>query len=150
MTDETYYTGSDTPQESVAPRRFLSKEEIWGVQDTQIEEIWIEEWNSYVRVKSLSAAERDAYENSLLQGKGAKKEFNFANARAKLAARAVVDENGKRMFTDQEIQRLSQKSASALTKIWDKARELAGMTDEDVEELLGNSGQDQSDDSYSG
>ena len=42
-----------------------------------------------------------------------------------------------------------EQSARALQRVWDKSRELAGLSDEDVEELAKNSASDQSDDSTS-
>ena len=51
----------------------------------------------------------------------------------------VCDENGKRIFKDEDIPALGKKSAKALSLIFDKAQELNGLSDEDVEKLSKNS-----------
>jgi hypothetical protein len=71
------------------------------------------------------------------------------NLRAHLVSLSVVDEQGQRLFTEQDIEALGSKSCSALQRIWNVARRLSGLSDEDVEELTKNSESDQSDDSTS-
>jgi hypothetical protein len=60
------------------------------------------------------------------------------NVRARLAAASIVDENGARMFSDEEIEALGGKSAMALDRVFKAAQRLSGLAPEDVEELAGN------------
>lgn len=113
----------------------LSAEQILGIEDIMEELVEVPEWKGTVRVRGLTGRERDAYEASLLDQRGRSTKANLQNARAKLVVLSVVDSSGQRMFTEQQIPQLSAKSASALDRIWKKARDLAGMSDEDVEEL---------------
>jgi hypothetical protein len=46
-----------------------------------------------------------------------------------------VDEDGKRVFTEAEVKALGAKSARALDRLFDTARRLSGLGDEDVETL---------------
>ena len=127
----------------------LNKEAILNAQDLQHEDVFVEEWKGTVRVRALTGAERDAFEASIVEGKGKNVKTNLKNIRAKLVALTVIDENGERLFNDHEAQVLGTKSASALDKVFEVAQRLSGLRDEDVEELAKNSESDQSEDSIS-
>lgn len=128
---------------------YLSRDAILAVDDVQYEDVEVPEWGGRVRVKSLTGKERDALEASMIVGKGKNANVNMSNLRAKLVARAVVDEDGKRLFNDDDIAALGAKSAAALTRVYEVAQRLSGITQEDVDELTKNSETAQSDDSGS-
>jgi hypothetical protein len=71
------------------------------------------------------------------------------NVRAKLVVRSVVDEDGNRVFRDQDAPALGEKSAAVLDKLYDVASRLSKVTQEDVEELAKNSAAGQTGDSPS-
>lgn len=103
----------------------------------------IPEWGGSVWVRGLTAGERDEFENTVLRQRPTKKgrvvqTVSLQDARARLAVMSVVDNEGQRLFTYDDVARLSQLSASAVDRIFDVASRLSGMTDEDVDELLGN------------
>lgn len=129
--------------------RYLSAEEILAIDDIKTESIYIPEWESAVRVRGLSGAQRDEFEMTLTQGKGKSREINMRNFRAKLVARSVVDEHGNRLFSEDQLLALSQKSSGALQRIVEVANRLSGLSDEDVEELTKNSASGPNDDSIS-
>jgi hypothetical protein len=64
--------------------------------------------------------------------------MNLRNIRAKLVALTVVDEDGNRIFSDEDAEALGKKSAAALDRIFAVAQRLSGLRPEDVEELAGN------------
>ena len=113
----------------------LTAAEILGAQDIIEELLEVPEWKGTVRVRGLTGRERDAYEASLLDQRGRNTKANLINARTKLVVLSVRNADGSRMFTESQISELSAKSASPLDRIWKKARDLSGMSDEDVEEL---------------
>jgi len=121
-----------------AKKKFLSREEILQINDLPTEDVYIEQWGAWVRVRGLTAAERDKFEQSIIERKGKSTQMNLQNIRAKLVALCVVDENGNRIFTDADVEALGKKSAQALDKIFSVAQKLSGLTPEDVEEMLGN------------
>lgn len=127
--------------------KYLTRDQILQADDLETREV--EAWGGVVRVRALTGTERDALEASTLQGKGKNKDINLSNFRAKLCARAIVDEQGKRLFSDEDITALGRKSAGELAKIYNMAAELSGISEADVDELTKNSGSDQSDDSGS-
>jgi len=117
---------------------YLTRDQILQVQDLPTEDVEIPEWNGTVRVRGLTGAERDKFEASIVTRKGNKAEFNPENMRAKLVAMCVVDENGNRIFTDDDVKALGKKSASALDKIFQVAQKLSGLRPEDMEEMAKN------------
>lgn len=123
--------------------RYLSREDILAVQDIQREEVPVPEWKiknvDLVLVQGLSGKERDELEASMIVGKGKNANVNLKNLRAKVVARSIVGEDGKRIFTDADIPALSEKSAIALNRVYEVAQRLSGITQEDVEELTKNS-----------
>lgn len=128
----------------------LSKEQIWAAGDLVTKDVPVPEWGGEVRLRSLTGAERDQYEaDSIKTGKGGRREHNLSNLRARLIALCAIDDNGNPLFTRGDVMRLGQKSALALERLFDEATKLNGMSDEDVEELAGNSESGQSDSSTS-
>jgi hypothetical protein len=127
----------------------LSREDILDVDDKVYEDIEVPEWGGEVRVRGMSGTQRDDYEASILQQNGSDRKVNLANARAKLVARCLVDADGRLLFSADDVRALGRKSARALERVFDKARELSGMTEKDVETLTENFGDDPSDDATS-
>lgn len=129
----------------------LSKQQILSAQDIQFEDISVPEWGGEVRVKGLSGRERDKFEADSLSKakKGGQRDVILENLRARLVVACVVDEQFQPLFDRADVMRLGEKSAVALERVFSKAQELSGMSDEDVEELAGNSDSDQSDSSTS-
>jgi len=113
----------------------LTAAEILGAQDIIEELLEVPEWKGTVRVRGLTGRERDAYEASLLDQRGRNTKANLQNARTKLVVLSVRNADGSRMFTEGQIGELSAKAAAPLDRIWKKARDLSGMSDEDIEEL---------------
>ncbi len=130
--------------------KLLTRDAILAAQDIQTEEVDVPEWGGSVLVRGMTGAERDAFEESVLTGRGKKRDVNLKNFRARLIVKSVVDKKGDRLFTMADIDALGAKSAAALGRCFDVATRLSGMSDEDVEELTKNSEEGQSEDSISG
>jgi hypothetical protein len=120
---------------TAAPTRVLTAAEILAAPDLETREVFIPEWNGAVFVRGMTGAERDAFEDENTTVKGKDIVYNMANVRARFISRVVVDAEGNRLFSKADIDALTQKSAAALNRIWNVARELSGMTEQDVEEL---------------
>lgn len=117
--------------------KYLGKEQIINANDLDTKEVEVPEWGGVVLLKAMSGKERDSFEASL-QGKEPGS-INLDNARAKLASKCIVDENGKRIFNDKEIEILGRKSAAALDRIFTEAKKMNGIGDEDIAEMVKNS-----------
>lgn len=128
----------------------LSRDDILKADDIETREVPVPEWGGTVRVRALTGKDRDAYEASCMQER-AKGQMvrNLANVRAKLVVRSIVDDDGNRIFQDSDANALGAKSAAALDRVFAVAAELSRLSEEDVDELAGNSGAAQSGDSSS-
>jgi hypothetical protein len=129
---------------------YLSADQILGAEDLGYEDVAVPEWGGTVRVRELTGTERDKMEASMAGASGRPSPEKLAGFRARLAAAALVDADGKRLFrSDAETRRLGEKSATALQRVCDVAMRLSGLTEEDQGELLGNSEPGQSEPSTS-
>ncbi len=125
--------------------KLLTRDAILQAEDLPTEDIEVEEWGGAVRVRALTGAERDAFEQSIVEQRGKSTRMNLRNIRAKLVALTVVDADGKRLFSDKDAELLGKKSAAALDRVFEVAQKLSGLSPEDMEELSGNSEEGQSD-----
>lgn len=132
-----------------AAKKFLNKSEILAMDDLKTEDVFVPEWDAWVKVRSLNASERDHFEASTVQRNGKRVTTNLENIRARLCLLCMVDEEGNRLFDEGDTFPLGGKSASALDRIFTVAQKLNGLRDEDVDELAKNSSAGQSDDSVS-
>lgn len=121
--------------------------------DIQKEYVHVPEWasdaedaaNTYVCIRGLTGTERDSYEASIVSFKGKDKQVNLRNARAKLVAACLIDEDtGDRLFKDHEVTLLGERSAVALNRVFEAAQRLSGLTEADVKELVEELKNDQS------
>lgn len=116
----------------------LTREQILSADDITKEVVEVPAWGGEVIVKSLTGKERDQFEASMVTGKGKNVQANLVNARAKLVALSLVNEDGKRLFNQGDIEALGAKSADALNKVFEVARRLSGLSEEDIKELTEN------------
>lgn len=129
-------------RESILKQRALPTEKVmcpeWADADTPPED-------AYVIVRTLTGHERDAWEKSLTVGKGHKAKVSLDDIRAKLAVATCVDDEGRPIFTgESDIAELSQRTCLPLSRVFDAASKLNGLSKEDVDELMGESSNGQS------
>jgi hypothetical protein len=117
----------------------LSKGEIFAADDRVFEDVDVPEWGGTVRLRGLNGTERDAYEASMQKQVGGKQVQDLRNFRARLVALSAINEDGTTMFEQNEVAALAKRSSVALSRLFDAACRLSGITDEDVKDLEGNS-----------
>jgi hypothetical protein len=126
----------------------LSRDDILAADDLKTQTVDVPEWGGSVIIRALSGEERDGFEESLTvrrpalfgPNKGQMQSVpDPSNIHAKLVARSIVGEDGKRLFTDGDVVALGAKSSAALQRCWDVAAELSGTTDDAAEAAEGNS-----------
>lgn len=116
----------------------LSRDQILQAQDLPTETVEVPEWGGEVIIRGLTGAERDQFEQSIVETRGKNTKVNLRNIRAKLVVLCCVDEQGNRIFRDEDAEVLGRKSAVALNRVFEVAQRLSGLRPEDVEELAGN------------
>ena len=103
--------------------------------DLQIQKLQIPEWNNEeICLKPFSSQDRDRFESEMQSTSKTK----FENIRARVAIKTVCDENGNLIFTEADITELGNKSAAAMSRIFDEAMKINHITDDDVKELEKN------------
>lgn len=113
----------------------LSRDAILGASDLKTEVVQVEEWGGEVIIATMTGAARDAWEQSLV-GSGGK--VNTANVRARLVAACAVDEEGNRLFSDDDAEALGKKSSAALDRCAKVAQKLNRLTEADLEDAKKN------------
>ena len=152
---------SFTPQprerkKEIPPVALLSKEQILKAHDKRYDIVDVPEWGSeenpepQVRIHSLSGAERDRFESSMMKiDKEGRPVPDMVNSRARLVALSIVDENGKRLFGDSDVLELGGKSAKALDRVFDASARLSGINPEELDKIKEDFGEAQSESSTS-
>lgn len=77
------------------------------------------ELDGKVFVRTITALERDAYEDGYSRG------GSMANARARLVVMAACDKDGEPVFMDEDVDRVGMQPASVISRLWYKARTLS-------------------------
>lgn len=126
--------------------KLLTRDAILSASDIKTEDVSVPEWGGTVRVRGLTAAQRDQVEAKAVGARGANVQLNLIGMRAHMASIAIVDDNNQPIFTQADVKALGEKSGAALDRVFEVVTRLSGMTDNDVEELTKNSEADQSDD----
>jgi hypothetical protein len=123
--------------DGMAAKKFLNKAEILAQDDLKTEDVFVPEWDAWVKVRTLNASERDHYEASNVRQKGKSFVANMEHIRTRLCLLCIVDENGERLFAEEDMFPLGGKSAAAIDRIFTVARRMNGLSDTDIEEMAG-------------
>jgi len=113
----------------------ITREQLLSATTIPQERIDVPELGGVVNVRGMTGRERDAWEASLMTGRGRRREVNTDNLRAKLVVKCLVDEQGQRVFRDEDADLVGNIRVDVISRIFNVAQRLSGITDEDVEEL---------------
>lgn len=118
-----------------------SRASILQSQALPTEEVATPEWgaDTSVRVRALTAAERDQWEVGNYDLRGKETKVTLANARARLFALGAVDEQGQRLFSDGDAAQLGRLHSAPLDRAYEVIRRLSGMTADEAEGIRKNS-----------
>lgn len=103
------------------PRTYISLDDLMRAPDHKTIEVEVPEWGGFVRLRTLSAAEREVWEL------GGQKDLEVNQFYAKFVALCMVDEAGKRIVPDDQIEFFSRKAAGPMKRVFDAAQELNGL-----------------------
>lgn len=118
--------------------KYLTAELILAALDLPTKDVEVPEWGGTVKVRALTGAERDRFEASMITEKDETRGEKLVNLRARMCAMTIVGEDGRTpVFSDKQVEKLGEKNARALNRVFEVARELSGFTDKDVAELEG-------------
>lgn len=119
----------------------LTAESILAAEDFVYDIVECPEWGGEVRIRSLSGAQRATLKKALEAGQ--------ENIDETLCVMAIVDADGNRIFTQQQINALSKKNTAVVSRIAIRVTEISGMRDRNkaLKDAEKKSGQTQSEDS---
>lgn len=122
-------------------RTYAGREAILALHDLDTTEVYIDAWGTWVRVKAMSAGQQATL--AALTVKSSKGELDvdvsqIAGVRAQVVAWCAVDEDGRRLFSDKDIEALNEKSGDALQTLFDAAMAVSGMSGADAETIAKN------------
>ena len=116
----------------------LGRDAILAAMDIRYEYVDTPEWGGRVRVRSLTGSERDQYDAETYAGQQAAKAQGrsglLTDFRLRRVAKAIVDDDGKRVFTDKDVAALGEKNAAVIDRIDDVVVRLSGMGTTSVDE----------------
>lgn len=107
----------------------LNKSQILAASDRKTEDLEVKEWGGTVRISTMSASDRDKWEQDTYGGEKTKTE----DFRARFVALCLVDEKGDRLFTDKDVAQLGAKSAAALDRVFRAAQKLNALGEAAIE-----------------
>jgi hypothetical protein len=126
---------------------YKSREEILALNDLELEELNVPEWQTSVFVRGLSGDERDIFEGKMIQMNGNSVKLKMEHLRALLVYFGTCNKDGSRKFRLTDIEALGKKSAAALERIAGRIQVLSKMRNADIKELTENFTIAQDDDS---
>lgn len=125
---------------------YLTKKDIDNAVDRRTEDFEVPEWGGTVRLMVMSGTDLDRFEAILVDPDKQKE----GGVRAQLVGKCMVDEDGKRLFSDAEVYQLGKKSGAALTKVFQKCIEMNRINPDKDEVDIENFESDQSESSTTG
>lgn len=107
----------------------LTKSDILGSR-LKSEIVEVPEWGGSVRIRELSAAQRDSWDSTFrFDQDGNATAESLRNMRARMCSLSIVDENDMPVFSPMEAEQLGQLSGTALHRVYAVCRRLNGMDD---------------------
>lgn len=109
----------------------LSREQILNAKDAEFDVVQVPEWGGDVRIKRLTGAQVDHYQQSRIKSNG---QIDVRNAKAHLVYLSAVDADGKRLFpTPNDVEKLVLLSNKPLERIAAAVSKLSGLRTQELE-----------------
>ena len=111
-------------------QKILKREDILNVEDVRREMVHVPEWGGDVIVRSMTAAQRIAFEQELI------KDQNLI--RPLIVCFSVVDENDELQFKPEDARLLLERNYAAILPLSDAAFRLSGLRRPEVDKAKEN------------
>lgn len=113
----------------------LTRDAILAAKDLKLAPVDVPEWGGRVYVRILTGLERDKLEKAIWDSRNKPIKVSL---RARLVSLAACNDEGKRLFTDEDAVGLGQKSSAALDRVFAAAQKINRMTPDDIQALEKN------------
>lgn len=124
----------------------LTRDQILGTKDLQTETIPIPEWGGDVIVTELPSSDAATLHEFIHVGDGEERVIDNEYLMAKLAARCLVDDQGTRLFCDDDYKLLARKHPRAVAVIGAAALKLNVLSSAAHDDAVKNSEPEASED----
>lgn len=129
-------------------RGLLTAADILDADDIRSEYVEVPEWGGTVKVVGLTGEQRNKVGALMrVEAKKTSEDDALAFFQMRIVAAAMVDEDGKRLFSQNDVVKLAKKSAGAIQRVYEVAAKLAGIGDDALEEAKADLKATPSDDS---
>ena len=108
---------------------------IQAASDIKSERMAVPEWGTDVFIKVLSGTERDAFEAGY-------SDQRMSNFRVRFLVLTLCDQNGERVFTDEQVSVLGKRSSLVINRLFEAAWKINMLSPEAVDEAGESSGTD--------
>lgn len=127
---ETGANGASSPV-----RGLLTAADILAADDIGTEYIEVPEWGGTVKLTALTGEQRNKI-GALMRAEGKRigEDTAVAFFQMRIVAASMIDEAGKRLFNQSDVEKLAKKSGAALSRVYAACAKLSGLGDEEVEE----------------
>lgn len=113
--------------------KVLTAEEILSQTNLSTSEVEVPEWGGTVRLRTLSAREAIEFQKTI-ETPGGKNKGNIL-----IVSLCAVDENGKRLFRDDQLQQLMELNVKAFTRLARQCVKLNGLDETELDAEAKNS-----------
>ncbi len=110
---------------------YLTRDQILGAADLPAEDVQVPEWGGVVRVRGMTAAQREIYRQASKDNQDLATRF---------VAMVIVDDSGRCLFSESDIAALGAKSTVAIERVLKVAMRLSGLQPGAAEQAEKNSG----------
>ena len=109
------------------------REQILAADDLGSEDVDVPEWGDglTLKVRGLNAGEVEEFGRAVNEGK-------LENLLAKMVAKVVMNGDGERVFTDDDVDALAAKSHVPIQRIFQAAQRVSGLDDDEEATDAGN------------
>lgn len=104
-------------------------ERILGAQDLRRETVAVPEWGESLIVSEIGAIERVRWARELDKDDSEDKTLSMV----KLLAMCLIDDDGSRLFTEEQVEALANKSEAALKRLLPVCLKVNGISGADVD-----------------
>lgn len=108
---------------------------INAASDIKSEKVHVPEWKTDVYMKVLTGTERDTFEAGYTDQR-------MQNFRVRFLVLTLCDQNGERLFSDDQINLLGKRSAVVIGRLFEQAWKLNMLSQEALDEAGESSGAD--------
>ena len=109
----------------------LGRDQILAIRTLKKELVPVHEWGGEVYVRVMTCAENDMLTELVLEHEARTGNNRLPHLKAVMAVLTVCDEDGGRLFAMADVDMLLSKEGTALSRLFDVARRLNGLSPDD-------------------